>query len=120
VTSGVRPVTATRLAWATFIALLALSACATHRARPIPPTTTEPPPPTTTSTPIPVVGLAPLTGLPVTDPHVLDRPAVIVKIDDAPQARPQVGVDKADVVIEERVEGGIDRLMAVFQSMRGH
>ena len=50
------------------------------------------------------------------DPAVLSRPALIVKIDAAFQARPQSGLDHADVVVEERVEGGIVRFMAIFQS----
>jgi hypothetical protein len=71
---------------------------------------------TTTSTSAPAVGVAPLTGLPVSDPAVLTRPAVIVKIDNAPEARPQSGLDQADIVIEEKVEGGVARFMAIFQS----
>jgi hypothetical protein len=47
---------------------------------------------------------------------VLTRSAVIVKIDNAPDARPQVGLDRADLVIEEKVEGGITRFLVVFQS----
>jgi hypothetical protein len=43
------------------------------------------------------------------------RPALAIKIDNYPQARPQSGLDKADVVFEEPVEGGITRLVAVFQ-----
>jgi hypothetical protein len=38
-----------------------------------------------------------------------------VKIDNIDLARPQSGIDKADVVFEEMVEGGLTRLMAVFQ-----
>ncbi|MHC3471407.1 DUF3048 domain-containing protein [Streptomyces sp. 7R007] len=37
-----------------------------------------------------------------------------VKIDNVPAARPQTGVDSADVVYAEQVEGGLSRLMAVF------
>jgi len=55
-----------------------------------------------------------LTGLPVDAPS--DRPVLIVKIDDAPGARPQQGLNQADVVIEERVEGGLARFAALFQS----
>jgi hypothetical protein len=66
------------------------------------------------TTPVPA-GVAPLTGLPG-DPDKLDRPALIVKIDNAPKARPQAGINKADVVVEEMVEGGITRLASVFQS----
>ncbi|MFH9011533.1 DUF3048 domain-containing protein [Streptomyces sp. NPDC017943] len=42
-------------------------------------------------------------------------PSVLaVKIDNAPAARPQTGVDAADVVYAEQVEGGLSRLMAVY------
>ncbi|MCX5250500.1 DUF3048 domain-containing protein [Streptomyces sp. NBC_00201] len=37
-----------------------------------------------------------------------------VKIDNAPGARPQTGLDAADVVYAEQVEGGLSRLMAVY------
>lgn len=40
----------------------------------------------------------------------------MVKIDNAPQAWPQAGINQADVVYEEMVEGGITRYMAIFQS----
>ena len=39
-----------------------------------------------------------------------------VKIDNAPGARPQTGLDAADVVYAEQVEGGLSRLMAVYAS----
>ncbi|MFF9300838.1 DUF3048 domain-containing protein [Streptomyces althioticus] len=41
-------------------------------------------------------------------------PALAVKIDNAPAARPQSGLDAADVVYVEQVEGGLSRLMAVY------
>jgi len=56
----------------------------------------------------------PLSGLPSTG-QVPARPALAVKIDNYPQARPQSGLDQADMVFEEPVEGGITRLVAVFQ-----
>ncbi len=59
---------------------------------------------------------APLTGMILADGSVADRPAVTVKVDNSPQARPQAGLDKADVVIEEKVEGAITRFLAVFHS----
>lgn len=37
-----------------------------------------------------------------------------VKIDNTPTARPQTGLDAADVVYAEQVEGGLSRLMAVY------
>ncbi|MFI2374725.1 DUF3048 domain-containing protein [Streptomyces sp. NPDC018964] len=41
-------------------------------------------------------------------------PVLAVKIDNAPAARPQTGVDAADVVYTEQVEGGTSRLIAVY------
>ncbi|MDQ2826752.1 MAG: DUF3048 domain-containing protein [Actinomycetota bacterium] len=75
------------------------------------PTTTVPVVTTTTVPPV-----APLTGLPLTDAAKLNRPALGVKIDNAPAARPQSGLDAADVVYEEVVEGGATRFLAIFQS----
>jgi hypothetical protein len=40
----------------------------------------------------------------------------VVKIDNSGRARPQSGIDVADIVIEEEVEGGITRFAAVFHS----
>ncbi len=74
------------------------------------PTTTLPPT-TTTAPPI-----AALTGLP-SDVALLGRAALVVKIDNVePKARPQAGVNSADVVFEERVEGSVTRWLAVFHS----
>ena len=58
---------------------------------------------------------APLTGLP--DPHGVanHRPAITVKVNNT-DARPQAGIDQADVVYEEVVEGGYTRLAAIFNS----
>jgi hypothetical protein len=56
-----------------------------------------------------------LTGEPV-DEHVVARPLLIVKIENSPQSRPQTGLDAADVVIEEVVEAGVTRFLALFQS----
>ena len=57
----------------------------------------------------------PLTGLPAPGGSVPQRPAMAVKIDNYPAGRPQSGLDKADIVFEEPVEGGITRYAAVFQ-----
>jgi hypothetical protein len=40
----------------------------------------------------------------------------VVKIDNAPKARPQSGLAQADIVIEEKVEDGVTRFFAIFQS----
>jgi hypothetical protein len=57
----------------------------------------------------------PLTGLPApqTTP---DHPVMIVKIDNTAASDPQYGLGKADMVVEELVEGGITRLAAMFYS----
>ncbi|KOV92699.1 hypothetical protein ADK65_33800 [Streptomyces sp. NRRL B-1140] len=47
-------------------------------------------------------------------PSVTGPSALAVKIDNAPVARPHTGVDAADVVYAEQVEGGLSRLMAVY------
>jgi hypothetical protein len=44
------------------------------------------------------------------------RPALAVKIDNVSVARPQEGINQADVVYEELVEAGLTRLIAVFQT----
>jgi hypothetical protein len=44
------------------------------------------------------------------------RAVLVVKIDNAPKARPQIGLNQADVVFEEGVEGGITRFAALFHS----
>ncbi len=58
---------------------------------------------------------SPFTGEEV-DEEVLERALVAVKIDNVPQARPQTGLEAADIVIEERVEAGVTRFMALFHS----
>jgi hypothetical protein len=45
-----------------------------------------------------------------------DDPVLVVKVDDTTQAHPQIGLDKADLVYIEEVEGGLTRLAAVFSS----
>ncbi|HEV7865132.1 MAG TPA: DUF3048 domain-containing protein [Acidimicrobiia bacterium] len=60
--------------------------------------------------------LAPLTGLADPSAATTSRPSIAVKIDNAPEARPQSGLDVADVVYEEVVEGGVTRFIAVFHS----
>ena len=68
-----------------------------------------------TSTTIPADPVMPLTGLPIEDPALAARPALVVKIDNHPEARPQSGLNQADIVFEENVEQ-LTRFAAVFQS----
>ena len=46
----------------------------------------------------------------------VNGPILVVKIDDTTQAHPQVGLEDADIVYIEQVEGGLTRLAAVFSS----
>jgi hypothetical protein len=72
---------------------------------------------TTTSTaPPPPAPPAPLTGLPAPNAALLGRPALSVKVDNIDDARPQAGLNAADMVTEELVEGGLTRLFATFHS----
>jgi hypothetical protein len=61
-------------------------------------------------------GFYPLTGLPVDDPARAARQALTVKIENEPPARPQSGLQAADVVYEVLIEGGDSRFVAIFQS----
>ena len=55
-----------------------------------------------------------LTGLQV-KPDVNNRPVTAVMIENAPDARPQSGLDQAGVVFEALAEGGVTRFMALYQ-----
>jgi hypothetical protein len=57
----------------------------------------------------------PLTGLPA-PAETPNHPVMIVKIDNTAASEPQIGLGKADMVVEELVEGGITRLAAMFYS----
>jgi len=56
----------------------------------------------------------PLTG--VETSKVPDNPAISVKIENDPAARPQTGLENADIVWETMVEGGVSRFIATYQS----
>ncbi len=60
--------------------------------------------------------VAALTGEPGAAPDVLERPAIAVKVENSSAARPQSGLDAADIVFEELTEGGITRFIAIFNS----
>jgi Protein of unknown function (DUF3048) N-terminal domain/Protein of unknown function (DUF3048) C-terminal domain len=59
--------------------------------------------------------VSPLTGLEAPD-GLPEHPVMVVKIDNTSAAEPQVGLDQADLVVEELVEGGSTRLAAFFLS----
>src|SRR5665648_15632 len=56
----------------------------------------------------------PLTGM-GTSPN---GPVIAVKLDDTPAGRPSLGLEKADVIYIEEVEGGLTRMVAVFASAK--
>lgn len=72
----------------------------------------DPPPP---SPPPPV---CPLTGVEAPRGNVPNRPALAIKVENAPEARPQAALNEADVVVEEPVEGGYTRFIAIFHCDR--
>src|SRR5204862_483302 len=84
----------------------------------LPPTTTTEAS-TTTAGPAPTapaVPVAPEVGLPDPTGESLTRPALWVKVENTPEARPQTGLDVADVVYEQVTEGGITRFITLFNS----
>ncbi len=103
---------------------LFLTACSVGAAEPLDSTTSTQPPTTststtasttsTTSTTLPPPGDPSLVnGLEVDDPTLLTRRILAVKVDNHPNARPQSGIDHADMVIELMVEG-ITRFITVW------
>ena len=56
-----------------------------------------------------------LTGLPGPDDAQI-QPIVVVKIENDPVVRPQTGLDRADLIFEELVEGGMTRFAVIYQS----
>jgi hypothetical protein len=87
----------------TFISLLALTSCSSiKRSLHLAPAPTPPP----------VITYNSISGRVGTD-----GPVLVVKVDDTTQAHPQIGLDKADLVYIEEVEGGLTRLAAVFSSV---
>jgi hypothetical protein len=62
-----------------------------------------------------LVEISPLTGQPMPDGRP-DNPVFVVKVENTSSGAPQYGVDKADMVVEELVEGGITRLAALYYS----
>jgi hypothetical protein len=62
-----------------------------------------------------IVEISALTGTPMPDGRP-PNPVFIVKIENTYGGEPQIGLNKADMVIEELVEGGLTRLAAFFYS----
>ena len=58
----------------------------------------------------------PLTGQAAPDDSAVLRRPLSIKIENSPEARPQTGLNSADVVYETVTEGGITRFNCIFQS----
>ena len=65
--------------------------------------------------PQPTIIYSSLTGLPVADASVNQRPVTGVMIENSPDARPQSGINQAGVVFEAIAEGGITRFLTLYQ-----
>jgi hypothetical protein len=61
--------------------------------------------------------VAKLTGLPITDAAINQRPVTAIMIENSPDARPQSGLLDAGVVFEAIAEGGITRFLTLFQDV---
>lgn len=60
-------------------------------------------------------GFNPLTGLPVSDPHTLSLPAVLISITNfPPSSRPQAGLSFSPWVFEMYISEGMTRFLAAF------
>lgn len=70
---------------------------------------------TTTTRPAAPTAFCPLSGTPAPGGVVPARPALAIKIGNYTGDRPSAGLNQADIVFEEPVEGAITRLVAVFQ-----
>ena len=100
------------------LAIVALAAACSSSPEPeaAGPAPTDAPGSTTTTTAAPPPTF-PLSGTPVDDPARAERRALVVKIDNVDQyARPQAGINQADIVYEEKIEGPISRFAAIFHS----
>ncbi|MFS0702701.1 DUF3048 domain-containing protein [Cellulomonas sp. 179-A 4D5 NHS] len=113
-----RPARHPRTRAAVVLGLVALlGACSGGTDAPTDPPVTLPPviTPAKHAAPAPVVPPRwVLTGVPATE--LVERPALAVKIENPKEVRPQTGLDQADVVWEQVVEGGVTRFVAVYHS----
>ncbi|MCW2839753.1 MAG: hypothetical protein JWR55_1236 [Aeromicrobium sp.] len=101
-----------RLIAAASAAALALTACSSSSSDDAAePDTAEPSSAAATK----LVEISPLTGKAMSKGRP-DNPVFVVKIENTSAGAPQQGLDKADLVLEELVEGGLTRLAAFFYS----
>lgn len=87
---------------------LVLTACSSSDGK-------EPSPDASMGTSAKLVEISPLTGRPMAGGRPAN-PVLIVKVENTANGAPQYGLDKADLVMEELVEGGLTRLAAFYYS----
>lgn len=75
----------------------------------------KPQPEPSTADPVKLVERSPLTGKPMKKGRP-DNPVFVVKIENTSGGAPQYGINQADMVLEELVEGGLTRLAAFYYS----
>lgn len=63
----------------------------------------------------PALPIWPMTGI-ASKSASKTKPVLVIKVENDPGVRPQSGLDSADIVFEELVEGGITRFCTIFQS----
>lgn len=63
-------------------------------------------------------GTNPLTGLPMEEEYENNRP-IAVMLNNLKIAQPQLGISQADIIYEIPAEGGITRMLGVFQTLEG-
>lgn len=106
---SLRPPGAGRLVSSALLVVVVAAACGSSPRHSAAPTPTPTP---TKSKALDMIN--PLTGVGSVPPG----PVVAVKVDDTANGRPQVGIDKADVVYVETAEGGVSRLIGIFATNR--
>ncbi len=63
-------------------------------------------------------GRNPLTGCPM-EPEFEDNRPIAVMLNNLKAAQPQLGISQADIIYEVPVEGGITRMLGIYQTVEG-
>ena len=63
-------------------------------------------------------GINPLTGLPMEEKYENNRPMAVM-FNNLKAAQPQLGVSQADIIYEIPAEGGITRMVGLYQTLEG-
>lgn len=109
-----------KIAALSLVLLVALTACSAPNAEvtpsPAPAQTESPATPAPTTAPDAATGVNALTGMPIDESSVHKRP-IAVMLNNIKKALPQLGNSQADIIYEVLAEGGITRMLGVYQSV---